>query len=153
MIGSSLQEALSKGEMRLVSADPKVQPELHYNYLADTFDRRRMREGVRLTIDLMQSDAFKDLVAERTVPTDDHLASDAALDHWMYTTLGTAIHMSGSCKMGPADDMTAVVDQYGRVHGLEHLRVIDTSIQPNVVRRPASATAIMLGERMAEWID
>ena len=84
----------------------------------------------------MQGKAFTDLVSERTVPTDTHLASDQALDNWMYTNLGTAIHMSGSCKMGPADDMTAVVDQYGRVHGVEGLRVADTSIQPNVVRRP-----------------
>ena len=45
MIGASLQAALSKGEMRLVSADPYVQPELHYNYLSDPFDRQRMREG------------------------------------------------------------------------------------------------------------
>ena len=112
-----------------------------------------MREGVHITVDLMQSAAFRDLVAERTVPTDEDLATDAALDHWMYTTLGTAIHMSGSCKMGPADDLTSVVDHYGRVHGIKRLRVIDTSIQPYVVRRPANATAIMLRERMAEWID
>ena len=152
MIGASLQAALSKGEMRLVSADPYVQPELHYNYLSDPFDRQRMREGVRLVVELMQGKAFTDLVSERTVPTDTHLASAQALDNWMYTNLGTAIHMSGSCKMGPADDMTAVVDQYGRVHGVEGLRVADTSIQPNVVRRPANATAIMIGERMLEWI-
>lgn len=60
--------------------------------------------------------------------------------------------MSGSCKMGPDADLTAVVDQFGRVRGVDGLRVADTSIQPNVVRRPANATAIMLGERMAEWI-
>lgn len=152
MIGSSLQEARSKGEMRLVSADPYVQPELHYHYLSDPFDRQRMREGVRLVIDLMDGRAFKPLVSERTVPSDAQLATDQALDHWMYTTLGTAIHMSGSCKMGPDADLTAVVDQFGRVRGVDGLRVADTSIQPNVVRRPANATAIMLGERMAEWI-
>ena len=49
--------------------------------------------------------------------------------------------------------MTAVVDQYGRVHGLEQIRVVDTSIQPSVVRRPANATAIMLGEPLAEWVQ
>ncbi|MCE2487504.1 MAG: mycofactocin system GMC family oxidoreductase MftG, partial [Desulfurellaceae bacterium] len=128
------------------------QPELHYHYLSDPFDRQRMREGVRLVIGLMDRRAFKPLVLERTVPSDAQLATDQALDHWMYTTLGTAIHMSGSCKMGPDADLTAVVDQFGRVRGVDGLRVADTSIQPNVVRRPANATAIMLGERMAEWI-
>ena len=54
--------------------------------------------------------------------------------------------------MEPLSDMTAVVDQYGRVHGVERLRVLDTSIWPNVVRRPANATAVMIGERAAEWI-
>lgn len=32
--------------------------------------------------------------------------------------------------MGPADDPDAVVDQYGRVHGVTGLRVADTSILP-----------------------
>ena len=45
----------------------------------------------------------------------------------------------------------SVVDQYCRVHDTEGLRVIDTSIMPNVVRRCPAATAIMIGERAAAF--
>jgi choline dehydrogenase len=54
--------------------------------------------------------------------------------------------------MGPASDATAVVDQYGRVCGLNGLRVVDASIMPDVVRANTNATIIMMAERIADWI-
>ena len=59
-------------------------------------------------------------------------------------------HISGTCKMGPASDPLAVVDQEGRVHGLDGLRVADASIMPDCVRANTNATAMMIGERMAD---
>ena len=81
------------------------------------------------------------------------LASDEALDTWLLKTVGTARHLSGTCKMGPASDSMAVVDQYGRVHGVEGLRVVDGSILPHVPRANTHATIIMVAERIAEWIS
>lgn len=66
--------------------------------------------------------------------------------------LATAIHACGSCKMGPEEDRTAVVDQYGKVYGVTGLRVCDTSIFPLAPSRGPAATAIMAGERMADFI-
>jgi choline dehydrogenase len=54
--------------------------------------------------------------------------------------------------MGPDSDPLAVVDQYGKVHGIERLRVADASIMPNVIRANTNATTIMIGERVAAWI-
>jgi choline dehydrogenase len=54
--------------------------------------------------------------------------------------------------MGPASDATAVVDQYGRVSGLNVLRVVDASIMPDGVRANTNATIIMMAERIADWI-
>ena len=63
-------------------------------------------------------------------------------------------HLSGTCKMGPATDPLAVVDQDGRVHGLEGIRVADASIMPDCVRANTNATCMMIGERMAElWCE
>jgi len=45
-----------------------------------------------------------------------------------------------------------VVDQYGRVHGVTGLRVADTSIFPRAPSRGPAATAIMAGERIADFI-
>ena len=46
----------------------------------------------------------------------------------------------------------AVVDQYGRVHGLEGLRVADASIMPDCVRANTNVTTMMIGERIADFI-
>jgi choline dehydrogenase len=54
--------------------------------------------------------------------------------------------------MGPASDRMAVVDQYGHVHGLSGLRVVDASIMPDVVRANTNATVIMMAGRIADWI-
>ena len=82
-------------------------------------------------------------------PADADLASDAALDAWLLRQVTTYSHISGTCKMGPGTDAMAVVDQYGKVHGLEGLRVVDASIMPNLVRAPINPTVLMMGERMA----
>jgi choline dehydrogenase len=148
----SLQLALSAGELRLTSPDPQVQPFLDYRYLTHPFDRERMRKAIRLAIRLGADPAFKDLLIARVLPTDTDLASDAALDDWLMRNLGTSHHVSGTCKMGPASDPMAVVNQYGRVHGLDNLWVADASIMPDCIRANTNATTIMIGERVADFI-
>jgi len=54
--------------------------------------------------------------------------------------------------MGPADDPMAVVDQYGKVHGIEGLRVVDASIMPDCVRANINVTTMMIGERIADFV-
>ena len=54
--------------------------------------------------------------------------------------------------MGPASDRMAVVDQYGKVHGIEGLRVVDASIMPDCVRANTNVTAMMMGVRVADFI-
>ncbi|HUC10765.1 MAG TPA: mycofactocin system GMC family oxidoreductase MftG [Stellaceae bacterium] len=141
------------GYVRLASADPSVQPAFNYCYLQHPNDIRRVREGVRLAARLLESDAYKEVVDQRIHPTDDILANDDALDLWIRQTVGTARHVSGTCKMGPDSDPMAVVDQYCQVKGVQGLWVADASIMPRVPRSGgAHATVIMIGERVVEWI-
>ena len=139
------------GELRLASSDPLVYPVLDYRYLEDPWDRQRMRESVRLCLRLLDHPSYQPLIEEMINISPGDLDSDEALDTWIVENLTTAIHMSGTCKMGPASDPMAVVDQHCRVHGLKGLRVVDTSIMPDVVRANTNATAIMIGERAADW--
>jgi choline dehydrogenase len=151
-ISASLQLAMGSGELRLTSTDPNEQPYLDYNYFAEPLDLERMRKAIRLCIRLADHPAFKDIIVERVSPTDAELASDDALDAWLMRNAGTSHHISGTCKMGPDTDPMAVVDQFGRVRGLEGLRVADASIMPDVIRANTNATTIMVGERVAEWL-
>ena len=144
--------ALGSGELRLTSNDPSVQPFLDYNYLQEPFDRRRMREGVHLALKLAEKEEFKSIVEERIEPTDAEMESDDTLDDWLLREATTGQHISGTCKMGPASDPMAVVDQYGRAHGLEGLRVVDASVMPDCIRANTNVTTMMIGERIADFI-
>ena len=144
--------AVGAGELKLASTDPTAQPVLEYHYLEEEFDRKRLRESVRLCVDLGEHESFKDIIQERVDPTDADLESDEALDRWMRREVTTSQHISCTCKMGPASDPMAVVDQYGKVHGLEGLRVVDASIMPDCIRANTNVTTMAIGERVADFI-
>ena len=78
----ALYLALGSGEMKLTSVDPTVQPFLNYNYLAEPFDRQRMREGVYLAMKLGEDPAFKDIIESRIEPLDSDMESDDTLAIW-----------------------------------------------------------------------
>lgn len=147
-----LELAVGAGDLKLASTDPSVQPLLNYNYLQDPRDLERMREGVRYCAQFLEHDAYRHIVEERLMPSDAELASDDALDGWMRRNVTTTQHISGTCKMGPASDPMAVVDQYCRVYRFEGLRVADASVMPDVIRANTNATTIMIAERVAEFI-
>jgi choline dehydrogenase-like flavoprotein len=150
-IACALQLPESFGDLRLTSRDPNVQPYFEYRYLSDAWDRQRMREGIHLCLRMSESPAFREIIAGRVAPSDADLASDEALDAWLARNLGTARHISGTCKIGPSSDRMAVVDQYLRVHGLEGIRVADASVMPQVPRANTNATAALIGERVGDW--
>ena len=139
------------GFVRLNSADPAVQPKFDYRYFSHPEDMRRMRDGIRLAVKMLETDAYKDVSDGRVTPTEGILTDDDALDLWIRQTVGSARHVSGTCKIGPDSDPMAVVDQQCRVKGLQGLWISDSSVMPQVPRANANATAIMIGERVAEW--
>ena len=151
-IYSSVQNALSAGELRLRSSNPDDPPVMEFRYLTDPWDLQRTREGVRLSVRLGDHPAFRGLITRRISPDDADLASDETLNAWLLDNIGTQYHTSGTCKMGPAADPMAVVDQYCRVHGIEGLRVADTSVMPDVIRANTNCTAVLIAERVADWV-
>jgi choline dehydrogenase len=144
--------ALGKGELKLQSPDPDVQPSLDYNYLQEPEDRRRLREGVRLCLKLVDMKEFEGVVGERINPDDAALASDSALDEWLMRSVSTMHHISCTAKMGPDSDPMAVVDQHGRVKGVQSLRVVDGSIMPDCTRVNTNVPIMMMAERIADFI-
>jgi choline dehydrogenase len=148
----AVQQAESRGTVTTTSADPRVPPRIDYHYLSTRSDRDRMRQAIRTAVAILRTEAFEPIFGELTELPEATLTDDRALDAWMLAHLGTAIHACGSCAMGPEDDPEAVVDQFGRVHGLTGVRVADTSILPFAPSRGPAATAIMIGERVADFI-
>ncbi|MEC9237048.1 MAG: GMC family oxidoreductase N-terminal domain-containing protein, partial [Chloroflexota bacterium] len=122
------------GFVRLNSADPAVQPKFDYRYFSHPEDMRRMRDGIRLAVKMLETDAYKNVSDGRVTPTEGILTDDDALDLWIRQTVGSARHVSGTCKIGPDSDPMAVVDQQCRVKGFQGLWIADSSVMPQVPR-------------------
>jgi 5-(hydroxymethyl)furfural/furfural oxidase len=91
-------------------------------------------------------------LADRRVDLTTLVEDDEALaDHIRDNVAGT-FHPVGTCRMGTADDRGAVTDNAGRVHGMEHLRVIDASIMPTVPRGNTNIPTIMVAEKLADQL-
>ena len=153
-LGASLglNLAMSKGEIRLRSGDYRDYPYLDYNLLNHEEDLRRYRDGVRMVVGLEDHPAMAAIIEKRVYPEDSDLESDEALNFWMKRWVGTGHHVSCTARMGPSSDPMAVVDQHGKVHGAEGLRVVDASIMPECVRANINVTVLTIGERVADFI-
>lgn len=139
----------SRGRIKLKSKDPFEHPSILFNYMSHEQDWREFRDGIRITREIMHQPALDAYRGEEISPGK-HVQSDAELDAFIRDHAETAFHPSCSCKMGE-DDM-AVVDGYGRVHGIQQLRVIDASIMPLIITGNLNATTIMIAEKLADHI-
>ena len=149
---AGLYLAASKGELGLHSNDADVQPFLHYRLLDEENDRARMRNVVELAIEISRQGGMSKIFGDLVDPAPDDLKHARSLDAWLEQRVRTSHHISSTAKMGPSTDPEAVVDQHGRVHGLDGLRVADASIMPDCVRHNTNMTTIMIGERLADFI-
>ena len=151
-LSCALELPAGSGEVELQSADPLQQPRFNYHYMENAWDRERLREAVRLCRQLVDYPAYGDVLDQWVSPTEPELVDDDLLDDWLKRTIGSARHMSGTCKMRPDSDPAAVVNQRLQVRGVEGLWVADASILPQVPRANTHATVIMVAERLAgEW--
>jgi choline dehydrogenase len=149
LVGSlcSLDLVYSRGWLQLRRPDIAQEPIVRFNLLQDPSDLHRMSETVQLMLDLVRSPEMAHVIAapHGGLP-------DGDLARWLLRHAQPAMHACGTCAMGPESDPAAVVDQEGRVYGVEGLRVVDASILPDVPRANLNATVMMLGERIASFM-
>jgi len=141
----------SRGHVRLASPDPLAAPALQANYLSAPHDCATLVAGLRLARQLAATRALAPLVAGEYRPGPDAVSDEALLD-FARETGGTIFHPSGTTKMGPATDPTAVVDAALRVHGCERLRVVDCGIMPTLVSGNTNAPVVMIAEKAAAML-
>ncbi len=145
------QRPESTGFVRARAADPFEAPVIQPNYLAEAEDQRVLLAGMRLARKLMHSAPLAPYLAYEAYPGADVQTDDEFLS--VARERGTTtFHPAGTCRMGPASDPTAVVDDQLRVHGMERLRVIDASIMPMMISANLNASALMIGEKGADLL-
>jgi 5-(hydroxymethyl)furfural/furfural oxidase len=77
---------------------------------------------------------------------------EEAIADWVKASVWSGWHVSGTCRMGAAEDPGAVVDRECRVRSVEGLRVVDASVMPTIVRANTNITTIAIAERASELI-
>ena len=141
----------SRGQVQIRSPRPEDAPAIQANYLSTERDRRIAAESLRLTRRIAAQPALAKYRPREVKPgvqfqTDDELARLAG-------DIGTTIfHPVGTCKMGRADDPTAVVDSELRVFGVAGLRIADASVMPSITSGNTNSPTLMIAERAAEWL-
>ncbi len=154
-IGAALYDAFSRGELRLASADPRENPVVEENMLADPRDRLRLRDAVRRLGLLCAHPALAGLCeAIRFGDTALTPAAAAALppdelDAIMLAEAADIQHAAGTCRMSAWEDPRGVVTPDLRVRGVDGLRVADASVMPSDCRANLHFTCVMIGEMLA----
>lgn len=148
-IGVMALKPKSRGWVHLDSSDPFAYPKMDPKYLDDPADAEVLMIGIKAVRDVASRPALKRLIVRETRPGEG-VVTDAEILDYIRETTQTTWHVVGSCKMGT--DRQAVVDPQLRVHGIDGLRVADSSVFPTIPSSNTNAPTIALGERAAEII-
>ena len=146
-----LMRTHSRGKIELRSSNPADPPRILVNYLKDKRDRELMLKGIHLVRELLDQPAFSELKGEEIFPGD-ICKSDSDLDTKLNSHTTSQWHLACTARMGLKTDKYAVVDNSGRVHGFNGLRVVDASIMPFAPNGNTNAPTIMIAEKISDKI-
>ncbi|MBF21304.1 MAG: choline dehydrogenase [Rhodobacteraceae bacterium] len=141
----------SRGAVTLRSAKPEDSPKITFNYMSTEKDWIDFRRGIRLTREIFAQEAFRPFVKHEIQPGVE-LQTDAQIDGFIRAHAESAYHPCGTCKMGAVDDPLAVVDPQTNVIGVKGLRVVDSSIFPQITNGNLNGPSIMVGEKASDLI-
>jgi choline dehydrogenase len=140
----------ARGTIKIKSKDPRVHPELRFNYLSTDQDRREWVEAVRVARHILGQPALAPFNGGETSPGP-AVRTDAEILDWVAREGETALHPSGTCRMG-TDERSVLDPATMAVHGVDGLRVVDASAMPYVTNGNIYAPVIMIGEKAADLI-
>lgn len=153
-VGAILLRPLSRGTIRLASADPAAPALIDPRYLSDPggIDARTLRAGLAECERLLGTDALRALTTGGWVQPagGEAMSAEERIERALTQYSHTLYHPVGTARMGSDD--ASVVDPRLRVRGVERLRVADASVMPTVIRGHTNAPAIVIGEVAADLL-
>ena len=138
----------SRGFVNIKSNDFRENPKIQFNYLKDEEDLQQMRDSVKIANNILAQPSMEKYLGEQIRPGKD--CSQDELDNIIRETADTAYHPSCTNKMGT--DNLSVVDEEGKVYGIENLRIVDSSIMPDILSGNLNAGTIMIAEKISDMI-
>jgi len=151
MLAPSLEQVDGRGAVRQTSLAPHSMPSIQAHFGENERDLARHVQALEDAFALTRLAPLREFIDQVHFP-DPSRISRADLEQVARRVSASGYHPCGTAKMGPADDPLAVVDQFGRCHGVDQLVVADASIMPTVPRANINLSTIMIGEMMGEWL-
>lgn len=139
----------SRGRITLKTSDPFDPPKIEANYFEDETELNALVKGVKIARVILSQPAMQTVNGGEEVPGP-LVKTDADIREFIKHKMETVYHTAGSCKMG--NDPQAVVDSKLRVHGIENLRVIDSSIMPTITGSNIHGPTVMIAEKGAHMV-
>ncbi|CAL4237628.1 unnamed protein product, partial [Meganyctiphanes norvegica] len=164
---SSCLHPRSRGQVTVISDDPRDPPEIDPNYLSHPYDITCIRDAFKFTMRLIRTKAFQKLGASIHLPRfaecvpkgigkDNGLNEDTRAAYQEYVSclarIGTisSFHPMGTARIGRSEDPLAVVDPSLRVIGTERLRVVDASVMPTELSGNPNSAIAVIAEKAAD---
>ena len=148
-IACSLVGSLSRGFVRLRSADPKAKVATTYNYFAERADMEAMVDAIEVARDIAAATPLRGLTG-REIHPGESARTRAELEQMVRREVEHTYHPACTARIGTEAD--GVVDAQLRVHGVDGLRVADASVFPTVPHGNTHAPTVMVGEKAADLI-
>ena len=139
----------ARGTVRLRSGNPADAPLVDPNYLGHPDDLKTSAEGVKISVEMFKQSSLQKYVRQMRFP-DDSVKTQKQYEDYARQYGRTSYHPVGTCKIG-VDDMAVVAPDL-RVHGLDGLRICDSSVMPSLIGSNTNAPTIMIGEKAADLI-
>jgi choline dehydrogenase len=143
-LAPGLAQPTSRGQVRLVSADPLAAPRIDANFLSTEEDLRALLHCVELCREIGNSVPCAPFRQREVFPGP---LKGADMERFVREAAGTYFHESCTARMGTDDG--AVVDGALRVRGMQGLRVVDASVMPTIARGNTMAPTVLIAERAA----
>nr|WP_217895313.1 MULTISPECIES: GMC family oxidoreductase N-terminal domain-containing protein [unclassified Sphingomonas]AJW29568.1 Choline dehydrogenase [Sphingomonas sp. JE1] len=148
-IQPNVNRTRSRGSVRLATSDPMAPPCIQPNMLGDPYDLATLTAGVRFSREIFRSKAFAPYYSGDHRPGPE-VQSDADLEDYVRQRAVPCYHPAGTVKMGIDD--ASVVDPELRVRGIRALRVVDSSIIPQLPCGNINAITMAIAEKGADLI-
>ncbi|VVC97603.1 unnamed protein product [Leptidea sinapis] len=148
-----LLHPLSRGQVKIKSADPMDDPIIELGYFRHALDLHRVAQGLKFISQLSKTLYFKRMggeIIKLDIPECNHFKfpSEEYWSCYALNTVTTLLHFSGTCAMGPK----GVVNERLKVHNIDGLRIVDASIMPKIPSGNTNAPTMMIGEKAADII-
>ena len=140
----------SRGTVRLRSNKVDDTPIVDPNFIAEEYDLKTSTEGVKISREIFNQPSLQKYVKREHFPGD-QVKTQKEFEDYARQFGRTSYHPTCTCKMG-TDEMAVVDPQTLRIHGLEGIRIADSSIMPSLIGSNTNAPSIMIAEKAADMV-